>query len=141
MDERPTFRPFLFSTFVLFIGGWAGLALLMNYTLPTIWPRWGFFALLVLACTGTTIPISFLLNRIFSSSPAADPRVVVRQSIWVGVYFAVLAWLQIGRFLSFSIALWLAIGLIALEYVVRIRETSSASSKSANDVPPQPPVS
>jgi len=139
MDEKPNFRPFLFSTFVLFIGGWTGLALLLNYTLPTVWPRWGFFALLVLACTGTAIPVSFWLNSVFSTSPAADPGVVVRQSIWVGVYFAVLAWLQIGRLLSFSIALWLALGMIVLEYLLRLRETSS--SKPANDVPPQPPVS
>jgi hypothetical protein len=138
-EEKPTFRPFLFSTLVLFLGGWAGLALLMNYTLPTLWPRWGFFALLVLACTGTAIPVSFWLNSVFSASPAADPRVVVRQSIWVGVYFSVLAWLQIGRLLSFTIGLWLALGLIAIEYLLRLRETSS--SKPSNDVPPQPPLS
>ena len=138
MDEKPTFRPFLFSTLVLFLGGWAGLALLLNYSLPTVWPRWGFFALLVLACTGTAIPISFWLNSVFSPTPAADARVVVRQSIWVGVYFAVLAWLQIGRLLNFSIALWLALGLIALEYLLRLRETSS---KPSNHEPPQPPVS
>ena len=138
MDEKPSFRPFLFSTLVLFIGGWAGLALLLNFTLPTLWPRWGFFALLVLACTGTAVPISFWLNSVFGSNPPAEPRVVVRQSIWVGVYFAVLAWLQIGRLLSFSIALWLAIGLIALEYVLRLRETSS---KPTTNVPPQSPVS
>lgn len=138
MDEKPTFRPFLFSTLVLFLGGWAGLALLLNFSLPTVWPRWGFFALLVLACTGTAIPVSFWLNSVFAAKPAADPRVVVRQSTWVGVYFAVLAWLQIGRLLTFSIALWLALGLIVLEYLLRVRETSS---KPANHVPPQPPVS
>ena len=138
MDEKTTFRPFLFSTLVLFIGGWAGLALLLNFTLPTVWPRWGFFALLVLACTGTAVPISFWLNSVFGPNPPAQPRVVVRQSIWVGVYFAVLAWLQIGRLLSFSIALWLALGLIALEYVLRLRETSS---RPTNNVPPQSPVS
>ncbi len=138
MDEKPTFHPFLFSTLVLFIGGWAGLALLLNYTLPTLWPRWGFFALLVLACTGTAIPISFWLNSVFSPNPAAEPKVVVRQSIWVGIYFAVLAWLQIGRLLSFTIGLWLALGLIVLEYLLRLRETSSPKAK--DDVSPQPPL-
>jgi hypothetical protein len=138
MDEKPTFRPFLFSTFVLIIGGWAGLALLTNYTLPTVWPRWGFFALIVLACAGTAIPISFWLNRVFATDPPAEPQVIVRQSTWVGVYFAVLAWLQIGRLLSFSIGLWLALGLIVFEYLLRLRETSS---RPTNHVPPQPPAS
>lgn len=138
MNEKPTFRPFLVSTLFLFVGGWVGLMLLLNFTLPTLWPRWGFFALLVVACTGTAIPVSFWLNSVFATEPPAEPGVVVRQSIWVGVYFAVLAWLQIGRLLSFSIGLWLAIGLIALEYLLRLRETSLKPTK---DVPPQPPVS
>jgi len=137
MTERPTFRPFLVPTLVLLIGGWGGLALLLNFTLPMLWPRWGFFALLVLACTGTAIPISFWFNSVFASEPPAEPGVIVRQSIWAGVYFAVLAWLQIGRLLSFTIGLWLAIGLIILEYLLRLRETSF---RSAKDVPPQPPV-
>jgi hypothetical protein len=137
MNEKPTFRPFLVSTLIIFVGGWVGLALLLNFSLPTLWPRWGFFALLVLACTGTTIPISFWLNSVFASEPPAEPGVITRQSIWVGIYFAVLAWLQIGRLLSFSIGLWLAIGLIALEYLLRLRETSLKSTK---DVPSQPPV-
>lgn len=139
MDEKPTFRPYLFPTLVLIIGGWGGLALLLNYTLPEIWPRWGFFALIVLACTGTAIPISFWLNSVFSANPLAEPRVVMRQSIWVGVYFALLAWLQIGRVLNFTLALWLALGLIAIEYIFRMRETSTKPAKE--DVPPQPPVS
>jgi len=54
----------------------------------------------------------------------------------VGVYLAVLAWLEIGRVLSFSIAVWLALGLAAIEYLVRLRETSSGPK----NVPPQPPV-
>jgi len=138
MDEKPTFRPYLFPTLVLLIGGWGGLALLLNYSLPTLWPRWGFFALTVLACTGAAIPVSFWLNSVFSASPLAEPRIVLRQSIWVGIYFALLAWLQIGRALTFTLGLWLALGLVAIEYLFILRETSP---KPAKDVPPQPPVS
>jgi hypothetical protein len=137
MDEKPTFRPYLLPILVLLIGGWGGLALLLNYSLPTLWPRWGFFALLVLALTGAALPVSYWVNSLFAT-PAADPRVVTRQSIWVGIYFAVLAWLQIGRFLTFSIGLWLALGLIALEYLLRLRETSARPA--AKHESPQPPV-
>ncbi|MCX6064199.1 MAG: hypothetical protein NT121_00340, partial [Chloroflexi bacterium] len=117
---------------------WAGLAFLLNFSLPNLWPRWGFFALIVLAVTGTAIPLSFLLNRIFSANPHTMHRVVARQAVSAGVYAAVLAWLSIGRILTFSIGLWLAIGLIALEYLLHIRETDT---KSADHVTPQPPVS
>lgn len=118
------------------IGGWGGLYLLLNLTEPTLWPRWGFFVLVVLACTGTALPIVYLLNRLFPSKPPAEAHVITRQATWFGLYFAALAWLSIGRILNFSIGLWLALGLAAIEYLLRTRETLSHST----DVPPQPPL-
>jgi hypothetical protein len=118
------------------LGGWGGLALLLNYSLPTVWARWSFFALLVLACAGTALPISYWLNSLFATPPA-EPQVIVRQSIVVGFYFALIAWLQIGRFLTFTLALWIALGLAAIEYLLRLRETSTRPVKNE---PPQPPL-
>jgi len=137
MDDKPTFRPFLFSTIFLLLTGWGGLILLLNFSLPDIGSRWGFFALLILAGTGTAIPVSYWINTRFPSNPPAEGRVIVRQSVYVGVYLAVLAWLEIGRVFNFSIAVWLALGLAAIEYLVRLRETSTRSENE----PPQPPVS
>lgn len=131
-----TFRPFLVSTLILIFGGWGGLALLVNFSLPTLWPRWGFYALIVLAATGTTIPISYWLNKTFSTNTPTTVGVIVRESVSVGVYFALLAWLGIGRVLNFPIAVWLALGLIVIEYLLRLRETPTKSE----DVPPQPPI-
>lgn len=136
MDDKMTFRPFLVSTLILIFGGWGGLALLVNFSLPTLWPRWGFYALIVLAATGTTIPISYWLNKTFSTNTPTTVGVIVRESVSVGVYFALLAWLGIGRVLNFPIAVWLALGLIVIEYLLRLRETPTKSE----DVPPQPPI-
>jgi hypothetical protein len=138
MDDIKSFRPFLVSTILLIVLGWAGLFLLLNFTLPTLWPRWGFFALIVLALTGTTLPISFTLNRVFPSNPPVEPAVIVRQSLWVGVYFAVLAWLSVGRILNFSIGLWLALGIVAIEYLIRVREVVSSAPPKPKPIPPQP---
>jgi hypothetical protein len=119
MDEQPSFRPFIFPTIFLMVLGWGGLVLLFNFTLPTIWPRWTFFALLVIAFSGTALPFSFLLNqRLFSNGAG----VVTRQAVWVGIYFAILAWLQIGRILNFSVALWFVLGFLGLEYLTQLRE-------------------
>jgi hypothetical protein len=123
MDDSKSFRPFLVGTIILVLGGWASLFALLNFTLPTLWPRWGFFALIVLAFTGTALPLVFGLNCIFPTVPPVEPYVIVRQSLWVGVYFAVLAWLSIGRILNFSLGLWLALGFAAIEYFFRVRET------------------
>jgi hypothetical protein len=138
MDETPSYRPFLIPTILLLAGGWGGLYLLLNYTEPDLWPRWGFFALVVLACTGVALPLVYLLNRLIPSNPLVEPRVITRQATWFGVYFAVLAWLSIGRILNFSIGLWLALGFAAIEYLLRTRETVPTTPH--NDAPSQPPL-
>ena len=128
MDEKPPFRPFIFPTLFLMIIGWGGLAVIMIFSLPTIWPRWAFFALTVMAFTGTAIPVSFILNQRLLSNRAG---VVTRQAIWVGIYAAILAWLNIGRILNFSVALWFVLGFLALEYLIQLRERPA--KPKAND--------
>ena len=129
MDEKPSFRLFLGPMFFLLVLGWGGLALLLNTTQPAVWPRWAFFALIVMACTGTALPFSYLLNlRLLSR----EPRVVTRQAIWVGIYVALLAWLKMGQALSFSVALWLLLGSLGIEYLFQLRE-GAAKSKTLED--------
>jgi hypothetical protein len=115
-------RAFLPAAFILALAGWSGLAALIIYTLPTVGPRWLFFFLSVLALTGTALPFVAFLNRRFPSAPPPRPGVVLRQALWVGVYGATLAWLQIGRVLTPSLALLLAAGLILIEWLLRLRE-------------------
>ncbi len=137
MNNKLSFRPFFVPTLLLFFCGWGGLALLINFSLPTLWPRWGFYALIVLAATGTTLPLSFWLNTIFSGNGFVKSEIIVRESVAAGVYFAVLAWLSIGRALNFPIAVWLALGLVLIEYLLRLRDTAT----KPENVPPQPPLS
>lgn len=122
MDEKPSFRPFFLPTILLLAVGWGGLALILNFSLPTLWPRWAFFALIVIALTGTALPISFFLNQRLLSN---ETGVVTRQAIWVGIYFAILVWLQIGHILNFSVALWFVLGFLGVEYLIQLRERSS----------------
>ena len=124
--ERPlsSFRTFLPSTLILFLAGWGGLALLFFFSLPTVWPRWAFFVCWDLALTGTAIPVVWFLNLRFPGSTPAGDAVVIRQAIWVGVYGATLAWLQLGHAASFSIIIVLAIGLAVIELLIRMREQS-----------------
>jgi hypothetical protein len=121
MDEKPSFRPFWVPMLLLLFVGWGGLAVILNFSLPTLWPRWAFFALIVMAFTGTALPLSFLLNQRLLSN---DVGVVTRQALWVGIYFAILAWLQIGDILNFSVALWFVLGLLVIEYLIQLRERS-----------------
>jgi len=102
--------------------GWGGLFFLITQTLPLVWARWGFFVLVLMAITGTFLPIVYFFHRRFPDEPPADSSVIVRQSLWFGVYGATLAWLQLGRLVTVYVILGLGFGLIAIEYFIRMRE-------------------
>jgi len=122
MDEPLKFKPFALSALLLIFIGWGGLYFLIMQTRPDVWPRWGFFVLMFIAITGTLLPIVYFFHRRFPDDPPADASVIVRQSLWFGVYGAMLAWLQLGRLVTVYIILGMAIGLIAIEYFIRLRE-------------------
>jgi hypothetical protein len=104
--------------------GWVGLWLLITTSIPTAFPRWLFFVFLYLAVTGTGLPLVRYLNIRFAPEDAPLPSggVILRQSIWVGLFVAACAWLQIPRVLNPVIAFFLALSLIVIEVFLRIRE-------------------
>lgn len=120
----PAVSRFVPAALILALVGWAGLVYLFFFTLPTLGPRWLFFFLGVLALTGSFLPVVAFLNRRFPSTPPPTPVIILRQSLWVGIYGPTLAWLQIGRVLSPLLALLLAIGFILVEWLLRMREKS-----------------
>lgn len=126
MDQpaTPAVTRFLPAALLMAVVGWAGLGYLIFFTLPTVGPRWMFFFLGVLALTGTFLPAVAFLNRRFPSTPPPTPMVILRQSLWIGIYGPTLAWLQIGRVLNLVLALLLAIGFVLLEWLLRLREKS-----------------
>jgi hypothetical protein len=124
MDEPLKFKPFGISALILIVIGWGGLFFLIMQTLPQVWSRWGFFVLALMAITGTLLPIVYFFHRRFPDDPPADTNVIVRQSSWFGVYGATLAWLQLGRLVTVYVVIGLGLGLIAIEYFIRLRERS-----------------
>lgn len=124
MDEQLRFKSFGLSALLMMIVGWGGLYLLVNYTLPYVWPRWAFFILLLLGLTGTALPIVYFFHRRFADEKPAEANVIIRQALWFGVYGATLAWLQMDGLVTIYIILGLAGGLAAIEYFTRLREKS-----------------
>jgi hypothetical protein len=122
MKGLSNFRLFFLPALLMAVLGWGGLTALLLFTRPTVWPRWGFFALLIIALTGSALPVVYFLHQRFPSQPPAAPQVILRQAIWVGVYVALLAWLQLGRLVTLWIILGLAAGLMTIEYLIRLRE-------------------
>ena len=132
MNEEPATRQYLISALILMLVGWGGLALLIFVfsVPPLVWARWGFFALWFVALAGTALPIVYYLNIRFPSEPPVEPQAIVRQALWVGVYGATLAWLQLGQLATLWMWVGLGAGLIAIEYVIRSRERAHWSPPS-----------
>jgi hypothetical protein len=108
----------------MIFAGWGGISWLIFFTLPTVWQRWGFFLLFIVALTGTALPITYYLNLRFPSKPPASESIIVRQAIWLGIYGSILAWLQLGGLIQPWTIIILGLGLIIIEYMIRMRERS-----------------
>jgi hypothetical protein len=115
----------LIASVLLMLIGWGGLYQLISTTLPRIGGElWLFFVLLQLAVTGTVIPVVRYLNMRFTSIRTEPPTsgVIVRQSIWVGLFVVTCAWLQIPRALSLPLVAFLIVVFVVVEIFLRTRE-------------------
>ena len=114
----------LIAALVMIIGGWGGLYLLVMTTLPRVGQRWLFFVLLHIAVTGTVLPFVRFLNIRFTpvTRDVLPGGVVVRQSVWIGLFVVTCTWLQIPRVLSWPIIFLLALMFIVIEVFLRSRE-------------------
>jgi hypothetical protein len=91
---------------------------------PIVWARWLLFFGGTLGLTSLALPVTWFLNLRFPSEPTAGATVIVRQAIWVGVYVALLTWLQQERLVTLWSGIGLAVGLVSIEYLVRMRENA-----------------
>jgi hypothetical protein len=128
-----SFQPFLVPAIALLVIGLGTLALAFFGFKPTVWARWLFFFGWDLLLSSLALPVTWFLNLRFPSDPPAETNVIVRQAIWVGVYGAVLAWLQQERLVTLWTGLGLALGLIAIEYLIRMREKARWQPAPSND--------
>ena len=133
-----SFRPYLASAIILFVLGWGTVALSIFAFTPTVWARWLLFFGGTLGLTGLALPVTWFLNLRFPSDPPAGVTVILRQAIWVGVYGALLVWLQQERLVSLWTALGLAAGLGAIEYLIRMREKTRWRPVAPIEAPPPP---
>jgi hypothetical protein len=135
-NPKPTFIPYLASVISLLVIGFGSAAIAIFALTPTVWARWLLFFGGTLGFTGLALPATWFLNLRFPSEPPAGSLVFVRQAIWVGVYGAVLTWLQQVRLVTLWTGLGLAFGLVAIEYLIRMREKARWQPKPIPDEKP-----
>jgi hypothetical protein len=134
MNQEFSRLPVVLTALFLTVTGLGGLAVLLLNTVPTLGPRWLFYFFLFLSLSGIGMPISDFFNRRFPSKPRARAEVIVRQSVWIGIYGCVLTWLQFGRILNSGLVLFLAIGMVAIELIIRMNERSRFNTPTNEDV-------
>jgi len=122
--SSPSVKSTIPAASILATIGWLGLIYLLKSTLPTLGPRWLFFFFSVFAVTGLFLPVSAFLNIRFPSKPEADQKAVVREASLMGIFFATLAWLQLGRVLTPGLGFLIAGCFILVELLIRLRERS-----------------
>lgn len=117
-------RSYLPVSLTLIALGWGGLAYIILFTLPTLGMRWLFYFLAVLAFTGSAMPLIVFLHIRFPGRNPVPVSTVVRQSLWVGIYFPTLAWLQVARVLTVGLAVFIALCFLVIEIALTLRERS-----------------
>ncbi len=99
--------------------GWVGIYFVVFTMVPTLWPRWLLFFSLTLALCGTAMPIIGFLNYRFADDTNIYPHTIMREVLWVGFYGDLLLWMQLGRILNSGLAVFLAFGIIVIEFLWR----------------------
>ena len=129
------------AAWFLGILGWIGVFVTTNLLIPTVGPRWLFFMVWFVALTGTAVPFANFLHRRFSGHNPSE-GVALREAIWVGLFGATCAWLQLGRALNWATGLLLAAALIAIEVflILRVRSqwkpNDTTTTPERRDTPP-----
>lgn len=111
----------LIAAAVMTGGSYALIYQLISTTNPLAFARWLFFILLYIAATGTALPFIWILNRRFTRELVTG-GVMLRESMWVGLFIVTSAWLQLTRTLNTATGFFLAVSLIAIEVFLRLRE-------------------
>jgi len=126
MDEKgsPPVKTILPVTFILAVPGWITLIYLVTQTVPDLSNRWMFYVAIVITVTGSSLPGVAYLNRIIKPFGPATYEIIIREGILVGLYCAILLWLNKGQILTLGLALILFVGLVLVELLVRLRNRS-----------------
>ncbi len=101
---------------------WGALAYLVLVESPEGWALVAFFPSLALALTGTAAPIIRLLHSHFiPPKRRPGPVAALRQGLWVGLFVALCAAMQLARQLDFALVVGLGIVFMLLEGLLQRR--------------------
>ena len=112
------------AALIMMVGAWLGLYTLVTTEIPRVGQRWLFFVLVQIAVAATVMPFLRYINvRLTPLTRSLPPSgVIIRQSVWFGLYAVTCLWLQIPRVLTVPIMFFLALAFVVIELFLRSRE-------------------
>lgn len=127
------FFPVFITSMILILLGAVGLGGLFIFTVPTLGPRWLLFFLVTLFFSGIALPVIYYMHKRFPSYPRVTQVILVREALWFGIYVDIILWLQFGKVLNPALAIFIAVGLILIEFLIRMRERSRFLPDNTDD--------
>lgn len=106
--------------------------MLIFFAEPTLGPRWLLFFFLTLAASGLGLPFVFILQHRIATQTVTD-GMLIREALWFAIFIDLIAWLQLGRVLNWLIVMFLAGGLVVLEFLLRMSETATFKADEGGD--------
>jgi hypothetical protein len=123
-NQLPGIKNYLPLIVILLFFGFGGLFILFNITQPTLWPRWLFFFMVVIGVTGLAMPAVVFLYHRFPSGYVPAQGVIIRQSLWAGIYVSLMIWMSLGQVFKLGVAIIVLVGITLLEIILRFGERS-----------------
>ena len=127
----PPFGKIFLTSLVLTAIGGAGLAYIIFYLEPHLGPRWLLYFFLTLAGTGFALPFTYIFQRRVAKIPVSA-NVLIREAIFFAIFLDLILWMQIGRVVSNLVIFLLAVGLILLEFFLRVAEKATFNTMDSD---------
>ncbi len=121
----PSFRKILLTGISLGAVGIGGVFFLFYFTKPTLEFRWLFFFLSLTGVSGFSLPLLSLLHHRISEPESVNEGTLLRESIMIGLFTNLVAWLQIGDMLTLALFFLLLAGGVTIEYLIRLTEKTT----------------
>jgi hypothetical protein len=134
--DNSSFSAVFLTSLLLVVVGGAGLVLLFNLTVPTLGPRWLLFFLITLVASGLALPVAYFINLRFPSTPPAPASVLLREALFFGVYIDLIIWMRFGKVLNFATGVFVLIGFVLIEVLLRWRERARFTPDAGDEESP-----